>query len=112
MQCQRCLVIISVSSNHDYDYIGEKLTVIKYHGFCVYSILTTYVLSLIFTTLFIKISNYIIYLYIYCGIKSIIHVYFLLLSSYIYLHLYIYIYIYIGVLFGPVKPELGVIPSG
>ena len=26
-------------------------------------------------------------------------------------HIYIYIYIYI-VLFGPVKPELGVIPSG
>ena len=26
--------------------------------------------------------------------------------------LYIYIYIYIVVLFGPVKPELGVIPSG
>ena len=29
----------------------------------------------------------------------------------IYMHTYIYIYIYI-VLFGPVKPELGVIPSG
>ena len=26
--------------------------------------------------------------------------------------IYIYIYIYIYVLFGPVKPELGVIPSG
>ena len=34
--------------------------------------------------------------------------------SYIYIYIYIYIiyiYIYI-VLFGPVKPELGVIPSG
>ena len=30
---------------------------------------------------------------------------------YIYIHPCIYIYIYI-VLFGPVKPELGVIPSG
>ena len=28
-----------------------------------------------------------------------------------YIYIYIYIYIY-GVLFGPVKPELGVIPSG
>ena len=27
-------------------------------------------------------------------------------------HIYIYIYIYIKLLFGPVKPELGVIPSG
>ena len=27
-------------------------------------------------------------------------------------HIYIYIYIYILVLFGSVKPELGVIPSG
>ena len=30
---------------------------------------------------------------------------------YIYIYIYVYIYIYI-VLFGPVKPELGVIPSG
>ena len=29
-----------------------------------------------------------------------------------YLHYPIYIYIYIVVVFGPVKPELGVIPSG
>ena len=29
-----------------------------------------------------------------------------------YTYIYIYIYIYIYVLFGPVKPELGVIPSG
>ena len=29
-----------------------------------------------------------------------------------YIHIYIYIYIYIYVLFGPVKPDLGVIPSG
>ena len=29
----------------------------------------------------------------------------------IYIYIYIYIYMYI-VLFGPVKPELGVIPSG
>ena len=28
-----------------------------------------------------------------------------------YMYIYIYIYIYIGIL-GPVKPELGVIPSG
>ena len=27
-------------------------------------------------------------------------------------YIYIYIYIYIWVFFGPVKPELGVIPSG
>ena len=33
--------------------------------------------------------------------------------KYIYMNIYIYIYIYIYiVLFGPVKPELGVIPSG
>ena len=31
---------------------------------------------------------------------------------YIQIYIHIYIYIYIGVLFGPVKPELGVIPSG
>ena len=28
------------------------------------------------------------------------------------IYIYIYIHIYIQVLFGPVKPELGVIPSG
>ena len=30
----------------------------------------------------------------------------------VYMCLYIYIYMYVCVLFGPVKPELGVIPSG
>ena len=34
-----------------------------------------------------------------------------LLKGHIYIYIYIYIYIII-VLFGPVKPELGVIPSG
>ena len=29
-----------------------------------------------------------------------------------YIYIYIYIYIYMYVFFGPVKPELGVIPSG
>ena len=32
--------------------------------------------------------------------------------SVIYIYIYIYIYINIYILFGPVKPELGVIPSG
>ena len=36
----------------------------------------------------------------------------LFLYHFLFIHLYIYIYIYIGVLFGTVKPELGVIPSG
>ena len=47
-------------------------------------------------------NTYAIYIYI-CAYKTHTHT-----------HTYIYIYIYIEreVLFGPVKPELGVIPSG
>ena len=36
-----------------------------------------------------------------------------ILYIYIYIYIYIYMYIYVyWVSFGPVKPELGVIPSG
>ena len=47
-----------------------------------------------------------------CIIVTYIYIYIYIYTIYIYIYIYIlYIYIYI-VLFGPVKPELGVIPSG
>ena len=50
-----------------------------------------------------ELNNIIYYIYIYIRIHNI--------YIYIYIH-NIYIYIYIVVVFGPDKPELGVIPSG
>ena len=50
-----------------------------------------------------KISSY-IYIYIYILYRN--------ESDSIYIYIYIYIYVCVCVLFGPVKAELGVVPSG
>ena len=62
------------------------------------------------------VSNIIIYIYIYIQayicmyihIYTYIHIY---IHIYAYICMFIHIYIYIYILFSPVKPESGIIPS-